>query len=131
MSKKSLTWDIYDYHPNRYTLELLRIADQYQVKRFFAESFKSEVRHKPSPALKTLIKSFSDENVVEFWQLAETHGEANLREEALQFMIQKASVITGRLGDSKWKKNLKDFGGCHVNRMIESFKMSPHLICLS
>ena len=99
------TWNVYDYHPNRYTLELLRIADQYQVKRFFAESFKSEVRHKPSPALKTLIKSFSDENVVEFWQLAETHGEANLREEALQFMIQKASVISK-------KTSLNCFQGC-------------------
>ena len=38
---------------------------------------------------------------------------------------------TGRLGDSKCKKILKDFGGCHENILIESFKMSPHLICLS
>ena len=38
---------------------------------------------------------------------------------------------TGRLRDSKWKKILKDFGECHENSLIESFKMSPHLICLS
>ena len=38
---------------------------------------------------------------------------------------------TERLRDSKWKKILKDFGECHENSLIESFKMSPHLICLS
>ena len=37
---------------------------------------------------------------------------------------------TGRLRQSKWKKLLKDFGGCHENRLIESFEMSPHLIGL-
>ena len=29
------------------------------------------------------------------------------------------------------EKILKDFGECHVNRLIESFRMSPHLICVS
>ena len=38
---------------------------------------------------------------------------------------------TARQGDLKWKKNLKHFGRCHENRLIESFKMSPLLICLS
>ena len=38
---------------------------------------------------------------------------------------------TERLRDSKWKTILKDFGECHENSLIESFKMSPHLICLS
>ena len=38
---------------------------------------------------------------------------------------------TERLRDSKWEKILKDFGECHENSLIESFKMSPHLICLS
>ena len=26
---------------------------------------------------------------------------------------------------------LKDFGECHENSLIESFKISPHLICFS
>ena len=39
--------------------------------------------------------------------------------------------MTERLRDSKWKKILKDFGVCHENSLIESFKMSPHLIGLS
>ena len=26
------------------------------------------------------------------------------------------------------KQIIKDFGGCHENRLIESFEMSPHLI---
>ena len=31
----------------------------------------------------------------------------------------------------KMEKKLKDFEECHENSLIESFKMSPHLICLS
>ena len=45
--------------------------------------------------------------------------------------VLKASIFTERLRDLKWKKILKDFGECHENSLIESFKMSPHLICLS
>ena len=40
-------------------------------------------------------------------------------------------TCTGRLGDSKWKRILKNFGECLMNSLIESFRMSPHLICLS
>ena len=38
---------------------------------------------------------------------------------------------TARQGDMKCKKNLKDSGWCDKNGLNESFKMSPHLICLS
>ena len=38
---------------------------------------------------------------------------------------------TERLRDSKWKQILKDFGECRKNSLIESFKMGPHLICIS
>ena len=43
----------------------------------------------------------------------------------------RATPGTERLRDSKWKKILKDFGKCHENSLIESFKMSPHLIYLN
>ena len=36
---------------------------------------------------------------------------------------------TGRQGDMKWKKILKDSGRCDKNGLNESFKMSPHLTC--
>ena len=38
---------------------------------------------------------------------------------------------TARQGDMKWKKILKDSGWCDKNGLNESFKMSPHLICLN
>ena len=38
---------------------------------------------------------------------------------------------TARQGDMKWKKILKDSRWCDKNGLYESFKMSPHLICLN
>ena len=38
---------------------------------------------------------------------------------------------TARQGDMKWKKILKDSRWCDKNGLNESFKMSPHLICLN
>ena len=49
----------------------------------------------------------------------------------LKSLWGNSKLATERLRDSKWKKILKDFGECHENSLIESFKMSPHLICLS
>ena len=39
--------------------------------------------------------------------------------------------ITAQQEDMKWKKLLKVSGWCDKNGLNESFKMSPHLICLS
>ena len=44
---------------------------------------------------------------------------------------QNCMVFTARQGDLKWKKILKDSGWCDKNGLNESFKMSPHLICLN
>jgi len=73
--------------PDRYTIELLRIADQYQVKRFFTDSFKA------LDILESLIKTFRDDNVVEFWQLAEAHGASNLRVNALLHIVRKGKKL--------------------------------------
>ena len=77
----------------KYTLELLRIFDQYQVKRFFSESFKPVNRNTHSRALETLVKKFTEDNVVEFWKLAEIHGAKNLTDAALNFMIRKGKKL--------------------------------------
>ena len=37
-------------------------------------------------------------------------------------------VAQGGWDSRNGKKLLKDFGGCHEIRLIESFEMSPHLI---
>merc|ERR1719295_2260582 len=77
----------------KYTLELLRIFDQYQVKRFFSESFKPVNRTTQSRALETLVRKFTEDNVVEFWKLAEIHGAKNLTDAALNFMIRKGKKL--------------------------------------
>ena len=41
------------------------------------------------------------------------------------------TLCTARQGDMKWKKILKDSWWCDKNGLNESFKMSPHLICLT
>ena len=43
-------------------------------------------------------------------------------------LTKSVPLATERLRDSEWKKILKDFGECHENSLIESFKISPHLI---
>ena len=45
--------------------------------------------------------------------------------------FKNCSTCTARQGDRKWKKLLKVSGWCDKNGLDESFKMSPHLICLS
>ena len=50
---------------------------------------------------------------------------------SLRVRPESHALCTGWLRDSKRKKILKAFGECHENGLIESFKMSPHLLCLS
>jgi len=80
--------------PKRYTLELLRIADQYQVKRVFSETFKTA----NSPALGRLVKALTADNVIELWQLAETHEVDTLKKAALQFMVKKGKDMMSLRG---------------------------------
>jgi len=111
----------------KYTLELLRIFDQYQVKRFFSESFKPVNRNTHSRALETLVKKFTEDNVVEFWKLAEIHGAKNLTDAALNFMIRKGKKLLSFRGvenlDKEQLKTLLAYALDHPRKIPASERM--------
>ena len=61
-NKKGWAWDIW-------TFQITVYPSTFQVKRLFDETFKTA----NSPALGRLVKALTADNVIELWQLAETH----------------------------------------------------------
>jgi len=103
--------------PKRYTLELLRIADQYQVKRLFDETFKTA----NSPALSRLVKSLTADNVIELWQLAETHEVDTLKKAALQFMVKKGKDMMSLRG-------IESLGANQMRTLLTFTLENPELV---
>jgi len=103
--------------PKRYTLELLRIADQYQVKRLFDETFKTA----NSPALSRLVKALTADNVIELWQLAETHQVDTLKKSALQFMVKKGKDMMSLRG-------IESLGANQMRTLLTFTLENPELV---
>ena len=59
------------------------------------------------------------------------YREAEGRDSFVNTWLKAQWLQTARQGDMKWKKILKDSRWCDKNGLNESFKMSPHLICLN